>query len=188
MDEIQTTALIAAGSALAGVLITTLATLVVEFVRRSWGKEDRQRDRRIQVLDRRVNQIEQYLEGVTQDFRLVMNDAEFYLATDDIPEANRRMAQRRELKDSIDTRIFARGPAIRALADPELDTLWESLMGSFDKLAAIYMEIFDTKFNNMMPIDQNLFGTALNETWLEYSRTIGILYHQLDQIRQHAAY
>ena len=176
--------ILGAGIALAGVLIANAVLLLKAFVERRWQKEDRRRDRDAEVLDRRCDQIEQYIEAVTQDFRLVTNDAEYYLEEADVAAARRRMKKRKQWKDGLDTRIFAKGPAITSLNDDQLASLFSQALDLYDSLGEIYGRIYELKFDQGLEIDPSDYSGQLNSVWLEFSGVVSKMYSRINEIRK----
>jgi len=121
MSEGLWSVLIGALIALAGVLLTNVVAMKRESRQREWQSADRQGDRRAAVLDRMCDNAESYIQAIVKDCRLMMNDAEFYLTTDDYAAAQARMDARRRWKDELDTSVFAHGPFIISIRDQQLE-------------------------------------------------------------------
>ena len=170
--------------ALAGVLVTSLISIRREKLQRQWSMQDNRRQHQLSVLERRLVQSESYVEAMTSDLRSVMHEAEFYLGSSDPQEAKRINRERTALKQSIDTKVFAQGPAIRSLGDEQLSKLWPELIAPVERVGSLYMEIFHRKFEKGESIDASHYASHLSAAWLEYSGSLGFFYQRLDGIRR----
>ena len=134
MPDTSSTALIVGLLTLGGVLLGGLLSFLVEALRRRWAVSDRSYNRTKEILDRRCDQAEAYAHAATEDFRRVMHDAEAFLKTSDPREAQGRLDARRARMEQFDVKVFALGPAIRALGPDRLLNPWEAMMKQMDIL------------------------------------------------------
>ena len=179
MDSTATGAIIA----LIGVVIGGLLTTGLELLRRRWAVSDRRYDRQKEILDRRCDQAEAYAQSVTQDFRRLTNDIEAYLLLNDPYEASQREKARRQWKEYLDTRVFALGPSIHVLSDPQLRESWDGMMTAVEQLHKVYGHAWNFKFAAGEPMDAMETIELTNAIWLEFSARLGKFYSQLDRIR-----
>lgn len=173
--------------ALSGVLLSSFFQVISSVLQRKWNLQDRLRERQIQVLDRRIDQIEQFLESMTQDFRLIYHLIEFYLDNDDPYEAKQQSKNRQKYKENLDTTIFAKGAAIRSLHDEKVNNLWESMMDASDKINNSYAEIYHLKYKEGVKMNVEAFRMDIMNTWLQYSGNLVEIYTRLDEIRKSVA-
>ena len=169
--------------ALIGVVIGGLLTTGLELLRRRWAVSDRRYDRQKEILDRRCDQAEAYAQSVTQDFRRLTHDIEAYLLLKDPYEVSQRDKARREWKDHLDTRVFALGPSIHALSNPQLREAWDGMIAAVDKLHQVYGHVWNFKFADGEPMDAMATIEVTNSIWLEFSAQLGKFYSHLDRIR-----
>jgi hypothetical protein len=168
---------------LIGGVLTLAGTFLSSILQRNWAVADFRRQHRLSLVEKRIAMSESYVEAATQDFRQVMHDIEFYLFADDPVLVAQRRNARAQWKDSLDTRVFAKGPAMRALRDEPVIASWNGMMGALDKLRKVYAEITNAKSDRGEAIDAKAYRDSLEEIWLEYSKHLGALYARLDEIQ-----
>lgn len=169
---------------LSGVFLTTIFQVVSNLLQRRWSVQDRIKQRNIQVIDQRIDHIEQFLEIMTQDFRSVFHEAEFYLGNDDLKEAERRFSNRQKNKENLDTKVFAKGIALRSLHDKKANEFLDSMINSSEKMNTLYSEIYYLKYVQRNEINVDEFGISMMNEWSQYSSNLANLYNRLDMIRK----
>jgi len=170
--------------ALGGVLLGGALTFLTENTRRKWAVSDRRYERRKDITDNRCQQAQAYAMEVTADFRRLMHDAQAYLILHDPQDAARRQQARREWKDHIDTKLFALGPSIYALADQELKADWDLLMKALDGLYQTYGTICEYALERKHKgLNVTVTLESLDEAWLDFSKHLGDFYKRIDVIR-----
>jgi hypothetical protein len=168
--------------ALGGVFIGGCISLIVEALRHRWTISDRRYGRKKEIVDRRCDQAETFVQAVTRDFRSMMHDIEAYLTRDDPHDAPTRHAARLYWKDQLDTRIFAIGPSIRALSDEDLMRSWDLMMEQMDKLQQQYGQVWEFRFEDK-PLDIDDPISEVNQIWADYARNLGAFYSRIDELR-----
>ena len=164
-----------------GALLDRLMLLGVEALRQHWSKSERRYLRGKEIVDRRCNQAETYAQNVAAYFRRVMDAAEAYLTSDEAHAAE--IAENgANWRDSLDKRLFALGPAIRALSDEDLMKSWNLMMEALDELHKVYVQAGQYRFERK-PVQVDLLLSSLGGLWLDLSQQLSQFYKRLDQIR-----
>ncbi len=171
---------------LIGVIIGGTLPFFIELFRRIWIVSDRKYERTKEVLDRRCDQAETYVQNATEDFRRFMDDTGVFLFDTQHDHALERNQARRKSRDEFDMKIFALGAAISALGNEELKHIYDSMMDEMDKLHISYAKSLKYRFEGETTIEPTVIQTEVQNTWLVYSRLLGQFYKKLDEIRNSA--
>ena len=94
-----------------------------------------------------------------------------------------RARARIEWLDRWDTRVFALGPAIRAIDHKELKESWSELIDNMEEMQQTYVKVCDSILGDGEPLDSESEIEHANELWLEFSASFGDFYGHLDDAR-----
>lgn len=175
--------LITGAFTLLGVILGGALPFLIEIYRRKWIVSDRKYERRKEVLDRRCNQAEAYIQTVTEDFGHIKHNTEIYLLDLDDHHTIELTEARRRWVEQLDMKVFALGPAIRSLNDKELNKIFDNMMDTMDKLKDANTKSRQRKFEGDISVDPVLLHKKVQDIWLEYSKLNGDFYKRLDTIR-----
>ena len=183
MTEQLTALLIGGALSLAGVLIGGLLSFGLEIIRRRWAVSDRKYERKKQLVDRRCDQAEGYVQAMTQDYRHLLRDIELYLRNPDPQFTEMRTQSRNEWLDRWDTRIFSLGPAIRAIDHDEMKASWSELIDNMEEIQQTYVKVCDSILGDGEVLDADSEIAQANKLWIQYSASLGDFYSHLDDAR-----
>ena len=167
--------------ALGGTILGGIISVIVEALRNRWNTSNRKYSRKKEVLDRRCEQAETYVQIVTGDFRAMMREAEIYLMSDNL-HASQQNEARRSWMDNLDTRIYSLGPSISALSDEKLMEYWDLMMVSVNSMQQFYAKAWEYRFKGKT-IDTENPMNELNDIWSSYAKNLGKFYKRLDELR-----
>lgn len=155
----------------------------LEEQRRKWEREDSKRDREKEVFERRCEQAERFAEAATEAFRLILDNCYLFLRTDDKTKAVEKYNQYNVWSEQRDRRIFASGPAIRALRDDELLQFWLKMGQAHTDLAHHCDYLYSEKFIGGRQIDEQKMTDDIRNVNAAYEIATADFYAQLDKIR-----
>ena len=180
----QITALLIGGAlSLAGVLIGGLLSFGVEIFRRRWAISDRKYERKKELVDKRCDQAETYVQAMTLDYRHLLREIEIYLRNPDPLLTEMRAQARIEWLDRWDTRVFSLGPAIRAIDHEEMKASWSELIDNMEEIQKAYIKVCNSILGDGEPLNAESEIDEANELWLQYSASLGDFYSHLDDAR-----
>lgn len=95
--------------------------------RRSWELEDKRRSYRLVVKERRCDQAEQFVVGMTEDFHQFLTQSILLLRSLVAEDVHERIQPYGYWQEYIDKRLFSYGPVIRGLGGGE-----DGLLGAWN--------------------------------------------------------
>lgn len=183
MTEQIVVLIIGGALSLAGVLIGGALSVVLENIRRRWALSDRKYGRKREIVDRRCDQAEAYVQAMTQDYRHLLRDIELYLRNPDPLLTEMRTQARNEWLDRRGTLVFSLGPAIKAIDHEGIKASWSELIDNLEEIQRIYLKVCKSILGDGDTLDANFEIAQANGLWLQYSSSLSDFYRHLDDAR-----
>ncbi len=168
--------------ALAGVIIGGLSSFLLEVWRNKKSVSERKYQRKKEIVDKRCDQAESFVQAMTDDFQTVMYNTKILLAEDEESARNHLSKIKERTTERTDFRIFSLGPTINALSDNDLKEDYQAMLKSLEELKASIKNALEIRAKDQ-PIDVSKIYKQLDELWIEYSKYLGRFYSRINEIR-----
>ena len=156
----------------------------IESTRRQWEIEDLGRERKLSALYRRLDQIEEFIGYVADDFHNLRHDAVFVLSTKDPNAIQARMESYIMWRDNLPKRVYAYGASVRSLENDQLVNSWEKIYEAFENMRDFYIKVYkdkgkDPESHPDVIKDQQ----TVDSLYDQFNEGLGLFISELDKIR-----
>ncbi len=195
MSETIQVALISALSAIIGAALGYFASAIqaareferhksLDATKRRWQLEDEQREYRRSIRTRRLDQAEEFIGYVTEDFQSIRHAAIFIVQCEDPQAIEQKIHEYGHWRDTLPKRVYAFGASVRSMSSPALVTAWDSLNSSFEQLTETYKRICADKERGPSRHPQGLDLLKQIDTLYEgFNQGLGAFIAELDRLR-----
>lgn len=195
MTEAMKIILISSGFTLLGGFVGYIASTIqasithnrqekIEGRKRSWHLEDIQRERKLSVLFRRIDKVEEFIGYVNDDFHNLRHDTLYIMNNVDPTEIEARLLGYLNWRDSIPRRIYSYGASVHSLMSDELVNNWKELYETFEKMKEYYLEILRKKQEDPHAFSGQDEGSGTADVlYKEFNQGLGSFIAELDKIR-----
>ena len=182
MSETLVGIIVGAVVALGGVVIQQWFSSRREERQRQWAVEDARRARRQQVVDKRCEQIERYIEGVTVEVQLLHVLGTKLLWAQDQHHVDLLREDYERRSDRRDDRIQAAGHAIATLNDEQLSNCWDAAEQQYDELLKQVNLLHTMNLRNADTYDAASIRVELDEIRMHFDKACEQTLGQINRI------
>jgi hypothetical protein len=156
----------------------------LEDKKRAWAIKDLKADRAFGVLDRRCDQIEEFIYSYTEDFQSIRHAALYILQSTSWPDIAERIRSYAAWRDAVPRRVYAYGASVGSLGSTELVKAWKEMEVPFAGLTETYKEIAARKEADSSPFrDGQAYLVSIDAEYEAFNKALGAFIGELDNIR-----
>jgi hypothetical protein len=152
--------------------------------KRTWELQDTRAERAFDVLDRRCDQVEEFVFSYTEDFQSIRHTALYILQSTDWTDIEQRIRKYADWRDSVPKRVFAYGASVGSLGSQRLVDGWQEMQIPFEALSELYREIADKKEADPGPLkDGEEYLEKIDAEYEAFNKALGGFVAELDNVR-----
>jgi len=185
MNENIMAAVIGASAAIIGVIIGQIITIINSLLQRRWNEYDYYRNRKVVTVEKRIDQIEKFVETMTKIIFKTKKDISFHATNSDKEMASERLIEWSGWKNEMDASNHYYSLAIRSLGDEILLKIYETLRSRSSEMESQLFELLNAKYIKKTKIDEDKYKINSEKLFDEYSSVMSDFFIRLDWIKTH---